>query len=123
VIIEKVKNNVLQTNQVEITSRDVNKNKFVYQIESFTEKVGQSEFCVRSSATSPVVGNSVKLFLFLGFVGHRTAQVLLDQGLDLLVLHRHPDEFRDVEGESLQEQNQADPLVVIEVALVVLVVV
>ena len=78
---------------------------------------------MRSSAASPVVGNSVQLFLFLRFVGHRTAQVLLDQGLDLLVLHRHPDELRDVEGESLQEQNQADPLVVIEIALVVLVVV
>ena len=76
---------------------------------------------MRSSAASPVVSNSVKLFLFLRFVGHRTAQVLLDQGLDLLVLHRHPDELRDVEGESLQEQNQADPLIVTEVALAVFV--
>ena len=78
---------------------------------------------MRSSAACPVVCNSVQLLLFLLFVRYRTVQVLLDQGLDLLVLDRRPDELWDVERESLQEQNQADPLIVTEVALAIFVVV
>ena len=65
-----------------------------------------------SSVLRPIFGQLVQLLLLFVLVRNMGLQVLLDQRLNLLVLDGHPDELRDVEGDCLKEQDQADPLVV-----------